>query len=255
MIEVIRAGFSYGRDFSLGPVEFTAGRGSFNVLMGPNGSGKTTLFSLISGLLKPDTGSVKVDGRDVGSIPGSERARLIGTVPQRSSVNFDYTVEELLAMGRYPHQGILGRETTKDRAIIHEALKRLDIGDFSGRRAGSLSGGEYQRVLLARTLVQQSGVLLLDEPGNHLDLHHQTVLLQLLREEADSGKTVIAVLHDLNQAVHYADNGILLNGGKTVISGKPAEFLNRDLIRDVFGVSLGRYTSEDDGSFLFGPVS
>ena len=247
MISIREAEYRYGQGFHLQPVSIEIERGSFTVLAGPNGSGKSTLFSLINGIAKPTAGSVSLDGREISEIGDKERARIMGMVAQRNGINFDYTVEELVSMGRYPYQGIFSGETSHDREVISGVIDRLDLAGYSNRRISTLSGGEYQRVLLARVIVQQTEVLLLDEPGNHLDLKHQTLLLNLLREEVDSGKTVVAVLHDLNQAVHYGDYGMLLDNGHCIASGVPRDFLTSELIKDVFDVELTEYRSEDGG--------
>ena len=251
MISIRNAEFTYGQGFHLQPVSLDIEPGSFVVLAGPNGSGKTTLFSLINGLAKPTGGSIMLDGREVSGIPDRERARMMGMVSQRNSITFDYTVEDIIAMGRFPYQGTFSGETAGDREIVQSVIKRLDLIEYRKRRISTLSGGEYQRVLLGRVLVQQADILLLDEPGNHLDLKHQTMLLNLLKEEVGQGKIVIAVLHDLNQAIHYGNCGLLLDNGRCVASGVPSEFLTRELIRDVFDVNLTEYRS-DDGGLMYG---
>ena len=251
MIEINSAEYSYSQGFRLKPVTMKIEAGSFTVLTGPNGSGKSTLFSLINGTLPPDGGSIRAAGSEVSRIPDRQRARLMGMVPQRSRIVFDYRVEELVAMGRYPYQKLFSGITQTDREVVDRVINRLDLEDYRNRPVSRLSGGEYQRVLLARVLAQETDILLLDEPGNHLDLKHQTMLLNLLREEVERGKTVVAVLHDLNQAVHYADSGLLLDNGETAASGKPRDFLTKDTIKTVFGVELKEYRSSD-GDLMLG---
>jgi iron complex transport system ATP-binding protein len=253
VLEIDNAEYRYRQGFHLQPVSFNVEPGTFMVLLGPNGSGKSTLFSLINGTLKPAAGSVRIKGQEISSYPDRQRARLMGMVPQTSSINFDYTVGELVAMGRFPYQGFLTYESDEDKKVIDRILGKLDLDSYRERSVRALSGGEYQRVLLARVLVQQTEVLLLDEPGNHLDLKHQTMLLNMLKDEVSTGKTVVAVLHDLNQALHYADEGILLNEGRCIKTGRPSEFLTSELIRDVFEVNLKKYRNEEDGSVIFGP--
>jgi iron complex transport system ATP-binding protein len=245
------AEYRYCQGFHLKPVSFEIKSGSFAVLTGPNGSGKSTLFSLINGLVKPVGGTVAVDGREISTIPSKERARIMGMVPQINKITFDYTVEEMVAMGRYPYQALFSGESKTDREAVDHVIDRLELAGYRTRSIQSLSGGEYQRVLLARVLVQQTEILLLDEPGNHLDLKHQTMLLNLLKEEVNRGKTVVAVLHDLNQALYYADCGMLLKDGECVRSGNPGDFLTRSTIKDVFGVSMKEYQSSD-GFVIFG---
>ncbi len=251
-IKLTAAEYRYDQGFHLKPVSFEIEPGNFIVLTGPNGSGKTTLFSLINGVVKPSSGSVTVGKQDVSGMSARARARFMGMVPQVSRINFDYTVEELIAMGRYPYQGFFCSESDEDRRVIDEVITRLDLSEFRERSISCLSGGEYQRVLLARVLVQQTDILLLDEPGNHLDLKHQTMLLNLLKEEVGNGKTVIAVLHDLNQALLYADYGVLLDRGECVRLGSPSEILTADIIQEVFGVTMKEYRN-DEGAVLFAP--
>lgn len=251
MINISNAEYRYKQGFHLKPVNLVIESGTFVVLIGPNGSGKSTLFSLINGIAKPAAGSITVGGSEVSAIPPRSRAKLMGMVPQVSKIFFDYSVEELVAMGRYPYQGLFSSESTNDLDVIDDVITRLDLQKYRKRSIQNLSGGEYQRVLLARVLVQQTDILLLDEPGNHLDLRHQTLLLNLLREEVDRGKTVVAVLHDLNQALHYADFGMLLDGGECIKSGKPSDFLTPSLIKEIFGVEMKEYRSQD-GSVIFG---
>lgn len=251
ILKIDRAEYRYKQGFHLQPVSFEVKAGTFMVLLGPNGSGKSTLFSLINGSMRPAAGSVQIDGTEILSYPGKQRARMMGMVPQTSSLNFDYTVGELVAMGRYPYQGFLPYESEEDKSVIDGILEKLDLQIYRDRSVRSLSGGEYQRVLLARVLVQQTEIMLLDEPGNHLDLKHQTMLLELLKQQVAEGKTVVAVLHDINQALHYGDQGLLLNGGKCIESGDPSVFLTTELIKEVFEVSLKEYCSADGGR-IFG---
>ncbi len=252
-LELIETTFSYGEDFTLKPLSYEFKKGSFSVLMGPNGSGKSTLFALLNGLLKPDCGRVLLNGRDVHSFSPRERARILGLVPQINERPFAYSVESMLKMGRYPHQGFWGSESLEDKLIVGQVMERLDLVSLGRRSVKELSGGEYQRVLLGRVLVQQPSVLLLDEPANHLDLKHQTNLLSLLKEEAQAGTTVITVLHDINQALFYGDQGLLLQAGKCIKRGMPGEILTPELLNDVFQVKLTQYWDLDGDNFLLGP--
>ena len=247
--------YSYPEGFSLGPVNFSAGEGCFMVILGPNGSGKSTLFSLLNGLIKPSSGSIKADLRNISAITPAERARLIGMIPQTSAGDFDYTVREMVMMGRYPYQRLFSPPSDEDNLVVDRVLDQLDMSMLSGRSVRHLSGGEYQRVLLGRVLAQQTDILLLDEPGNHLDLKHQLKMLGYLRTIADSGKTVVAVLHDLNQAMHYADFGIMLKQGKTVVSGKPSEFITPALVQEVYDTRVSEYFCPENGDRIIGPAS
>ncbi|MBI9103155.1 MAG: ABC transporter ATP-binding protein [Spirochaetales bacterium] len=252
-LELKEAEFSYKGGFCLKPVSHTFRSGTFSVLLGPNGSGKTTLFTLLNGIQKPERGGVFIDGQPVHHIPPRARAKIIGLIPQINDRPFGYTVEDMVKMGRYPHQGLLGREGPVDIRIVEETLERLDLIKLRTRSIKELSGGEYQRVLLGRVLVQQPSILLLDEPANHLDLKHQLTLLSLLKEETRLGAIVITVLHDINQALLYGDWGLLLEEGVCISSGKPQELLTPDLISRVYQVELAEYKNEDGSRTLLGP--
>jgi len=245
--------YSYAGGFRLAPVNLSLQEGKFLVLLGPNGSGKSTLFGLMNGLLRPRGGRVLLAGREVHRIPPRERAVRMGLVPQLSDRNFDFTVEEMVRMGRFPHQSLFARESAGDLRMIRTCLERLELDTMANRSIRSLSGGEYQRVLLCRVLVQDPEILLLDEPANHLDLKHQDLLLSLLREETLRGKSVVAVLHDINQALLYGDRGLLLHRGQTVAEGPPEEILTGERIREVYGVELEEYRNREGTARLFGP--
>lgn len=255
ILNVADAVYSYSEGFSLGPVNFTAGEGCFMVILGPNGSGKSTLFSLLNGLIYPSSGSIKAGSRDISAITPAQRARLIGMIPQTSAGDFDYTVREMVMMGRYPYRRLFSPPSSEDNLVVDRVLQQLDMTPLSRRSVRHLSGGEYQRVLLGRVLAQQTDILLLDEPGNHLDLRHQLKMLGYLRDIADSGKTVVAVLHDLNQAMHYADYGIMLKEGRTIVSGKPSDFITADLVHEVYDTRVSEYFCAETGDRIIGPAA
>ncbi|MFD8428774.1 MULTISPECIES: ABC transporter ATP-binding protein [Streptomyces] len=202
-------------------------------LVGPNGSGKSTALRCVYRALRPSSGTVRVGGQDLAGLPLRRSARTIAAMTQDGGVDFDFTVEEVVALGRAPHlrgNQALGR---RERELCRWAMDRLDIAHLAHRGVLTLSGGERQRVLLARALVQEPQILVLDEPTNHLDVRHQVDLLSLLR---GSGLTVLVVLHDLNLAAAACDRLGVLSGGRLVASGAPADVLTPRLVRDVFGV-------------------
>ncbi|MFF8882933.1 ABC transporter ATP-binding protein [Streptomyces flaveolus] len=202
-------------------------------LVGPNGSGKSTALRCVYRALRPSSGTVWVGEQDLTRLPMRHSARTIAAMTQDGAVDFDFTVEEVVALGRAPHlrgnRPLSGRE----RELCEQAMDQLDIGHLAHRGVLTLSGGERQRVLLARTLVQEPEILVLDEPTNHLDVRHQIDLLSLLRA---SGLTVLVVLHDLNLAAAACDRLGVLCQGRLVASGSPAEVLTTDLVGAVFGV-------------------
>lgn len=209
--------------------------GQLTCLVGPNGSGKSTLLRTLAGLWTPDEGVSALDGRPLSELSRREIAARVAFVPQGTRVGFDFTVREVVAMGRYPHQGRFARATTGHPAV-EEALQRTDTARFADRYITTLSGGEAQRVLLARCLATQAGVLLLDEPTSALDLQHALEVMALCRSLAEDGRAVCLALHDINHARRFADRVIVLKDGRVVAQGPGAEVLTPQRVLDVFGV-------------------
>lgn len=214
-------------------VSLVVDEGEFVGLIGPNGSGKSSLLRTIYRILQPDTGVIELDGTNVWDVTPSEVARQMAVVMQESTGDFDFSVREIVMMGRNPHKGMFDRETVWDIQLVDDALDQVGIIDFAQRSFLTLSGGEKQRVLIARALVQQAKFLVLDEPTNHLDIHYQLEILELVKR---LGTTTIAALHELNLAALYCDRLYVLKQGQLVASGTPEAVLHPDLIRDVYGV-------------------
>lgn len=221
-----------------------AAPGSFTGVLGPNGSGKSTLLRTIYRSRQPTNGTVLVDGRDVWSVSTKVAAQLTAVVAQEGSSDFDFTVREMVEMGRNPHKRLLQRDTVEDESLVERAIALAGVDRFVDRTFATLSGGEKQRVLVARCLAQQSPLLVLDEPTNHLDVCAQFELLDLI---GSLGVTTVAALHDLNLAARYCDQVVVLDAGRVVAAGVPAEVLTAELLADVFGVRCSRLSS-DDGS-------
>jgi iron complex transport system ATP-binding protein len=207
--------------------------GSFIGLVGPNGCGKSTLLRCIYRLLKPDSGEINLDGENVWRISAREAARRTAVVLQEYPTEFEFTVEEIVSMGRNPHKNMFDRETPEDLQIIEQALDQVDMTRFASRSFRTLSGGEKQRVMIARTLTQQAQFLILDEPTNHLDIRYQLETMDLVKS---LGITTLAALHDLNIATSYCDGIYVMNDGVIVAAGPPEDVLQPELIHDVFGV-------------------
>ena len=207
--------------------------GQFVGLLGPNGSGKTTLLKSIYRVLKPSEGTVFLDGEDIRRMSYKESARRTGVVSQFTSLSFDFTVEEMVLMGRAPHKAALSRDTEEDYRIAEEALRRVDMLDFRDRSFLTLSGGEKQRILLARALAQQVKILVLDEPTNHLDIKYQIQIMDVVRS---LGVGVLAALHDLNLTLMYCDYVYVLKSGAVVAHGPTEEVITEELIRQVYEV-------------------
>ncbi|WP_031090198.1 ABC transporter ATP-binding protein [Streptomyces sp. NRRL WC-3549] len=232
-------------------VTLDAPAGTFVGLVGPNGSGKSTLLRCVYRARRPDTGVVKVENEDVHRMTPRAAARLLAALPQESAADFDFTVTEVVAMGRLPHRE---RTAAGDWRIVLGALEQAGVAHLAARGFLSLSGGEKQRVLIARALTQQPRVLVLDEPTNHLDIAHQ---LDVLRRVRASGPTVLAALHDLNLAAAHCDRLHVLQGGRVVASGPPDEVLSPVLLAEVFGVRAHRVRHPETGAtqFLFDPLA
>ena len=213
--------------------------GDFLGIIGPNGSGKSTLMRTMAGVLVPSAGSVKLEGIEVSRIPGGDMARKLAVVPQDSDIAFEFTVLEVVMMGRSPHLGRFRMEGKHDLDIVTEALERTNLLHLSDRRVCALSGGERQRVMIARALAQQPKILFLDEPTAHLDINYQVEVLHLLRREnSERGKTVVVVLHDLNLAAEFCDRLVMLHNGEIVASGSPDDVITSEKVQNVYGTAV-----------------
>ena len=224
---------SYGAKEILKGVDIHSENGEFVGLIGPNGSGKSTLLKCIYRILKPNAGQVFLDEEELRAMSIKESARKMGVVAQHNYYNFEFTVREVVMMGRAPHKKALERDNAKDYEIVEEALKTVGMEGFAQRSFSTLSGGEQQRVILARALAQQTPCLILDEPTNHLDITHQ---LQLMRIVKNLSATVISAIHDLNIAAMFCDRIYALKEGRIIAQGTPREVLTEDFIRQVYQV-------------------
>jgi iron complex transport system ATP-binding protein len=210
--------------------------GELVALLGPNGSGKTTLVRIALGLQTPLAGSALVQGRAAVAWPRRDLARVVGVVPQREDNLFPQRVRETVRLGRYPRLGAFGREREDDRVAVDRALERCDVASLADRWLWTLSGGEYQRVRIARALAQEPQLLVLDEPTASLDLRHEMELFELVRGLVDQqGLAALLVTHDVNLASRFADRLLLLSDGNAVATGAPADVLRREQAESVFG--------------------
>jgi len=226
-------------------INFKAEKGESLCILGPNGSGKSTLLKSIARIIDY-RGCVLMNGEDIKTLSRKELAKKIALLTQSVQVFFPYTVYETVSMGRYAHtQGFLKNLSAADKAIIEDILKKLDIWDSKDCMIDELSGGELQRVFLARTLAQNPDLILLDEPSNHLDLKHQIELLKFLKEWVkENDKTLISVFHDLNLARLFGDKAVVLNNGTLAASGKTEDVLNSGILNDVYGVDIRDFMRE-----------
>jgi iron complex transport system ATP-binding protein len=219
-------------------VDATVADGEWVALIGPNGAGKTTLLRALARLV-PFAGEIELDGRPLGELGRGELARLVAVVPQEPSTPPWMTVAEYVLLGRTPHLGPLAKEGARDRDAAARALARLDLLAFVDRRLGTLSGGEKQRVVVARALAQEAAIVLLDEPTAALDIGHQQQALDLLDGlRAESGLTLVSAMHDLTLAAQYADRMLLLDAGRVVADGAPADVLTAALIARHYGAEI-----------------
>ncbi|EXL01660.1 iron-dicitrate transporter ATP-binding subunit [Brucella anthropi] len=210
--------------------------GSFTVIVGPNACGKSTLLRALSRLLAPSTGQVILDGRSIADLAAKEVARRLGLLPQSSIAPDGITVADLVARGRYPHQSFFRQWSKADEEAVIAAMEATRVTDLSGRLVDELSGGQRQRIWIAMVLAQETPILLLDEPTTFLDIAHQIELMDLLADLNRQGRTIVAVLHDLNHACRYASHLIAMKDGAIVAEGKPPSIVTEKLVEDVFGL-------------------
>lgn len=227
--------------------------GSFTVIIGPNGCGKSTLLRSLARLIKPTAGAVLLDGADIAHTKAKLLARQIGLLPQTSIAPEGITVIDLVSRGRHPHQSALKRWSEADEKAVQDALARTRLTELTTRIVDELSGGQRQRVWIAMALAQQTPLLLLDEPATYLDISHQIDVLDLCTSLQREGRTLVAVLHDLNQAARYATHLIVMQDGRLVACGHPADVVTAELVRQVFGVGVRVIADPETGRPLIVP--
>ncbi|MDU2686166.1 ATP-binding cassette domain-containing protein [Paeniclostridium sordellii] len=227
-----------GIDIELGNKEFIG-------VIGPNGSGKSTLLKCLYRNLSPSSGSIYIDKIEIEKISTRESAKKIGVLAQHNHHSFDFTVLDMVLMGRSPYKKLMDRDTKEDYDIVYEAIDKVNIRHLSNRSFNSLSGGEQQRVILARALAQKTKCLILDEPTNHLDIKYQLQLMEIVK---DLGIEVIAAIHDLNIAAMYCDKIYVLKNGEIVAYGTPKDVLTKELIKEVYDVDAKVIKDKEDDS-------
>jgi iron complex transport system ATP-binding protein len=248
--------FSFGDSDILKEISFRAAEGKLIGVIGPNGSGKTTLLKTLSRVLKPKKGIVYLKGEEISGLSHRQIAKKMAVVPQDTTVNFDFTAYEIVLMGRTPHIGRLDRESPGDRRVARDIMELTNTSELGDRLITTLSGGERQKVIIAKALTQEPRVLLLDEPTANLDICNQIEIMELIRDAVVSKQiTAIMAIHDINLAARYCNEMILLKDGKIFAKGLPKDILTRENIKEVFDVLSVVNGNPADGSVYVVPLS
>lgn len=251
MIELKQLSVGYPGLTVLRELDLRVEPGEVLAVVGPNGVGKSTLVRAASGALRPLAGSVEIDGRRLHELTPAQRARMVSVVPQASNLPPAFTALDVVLLGRTPYLGWLGSEGELDRRLVSEAMARTETLGLAQRRVGELSGGEQQRLLIARALAQGAPAMLLDEPTAHLDLRHQDRVLKLVRRLTDGqGLSVLLALHDLNLVARFADRVALLSDGRVRKIGRPQDVLTPEELAAVYGIQIHVMTNPFDGKPL-----
>ena len=254
MIKVNNLNFSYnkGSEF-IKDLSINIESGKITTILGPNGSGKSTLLGLLCGQNKFKSGHIYIDGEDILSLKYKDLAKKVAVVHQQNSVPDDITVEELIAYGRIPYKGYFQSNDNDDDRIIDWAIEKTGLDKMRDKVVMSMSGGERQRVFIAMALAQKSKILFLDEPTTYLDIYHQIEILELVKElNREEGLTVVMVLHDINQAIKYSHNSIIMKNGSVIKSGESKSVINMQLLNDVY--KIGGFIDDIKTERVFIPV-
>jgi iron complex transport system ATP-binding protein len=247
--------YGRARTKALAGVSMEVPEGALYAVLGPNGSGKSTLMRALLGLIRLESGTVRVGGRETRDWTRRELARVVGAVPQAEHLAFPISVRDFVGMGRYPHLGPLRTEGERDREAIRAALARCDVTDLVARDVTTLSGGELQRVRIARALAQEPSALVLDEPTASLDVRHEMSIFQLLRASADGGMTVLLITHHINLAARFADRLLLLNEGRVEAEGAVEDVFREEVLESVYRWPLAVRTDAVTGTPQVTPLS
>ena len=238
IIQATDLAIGYGASPIVQGLTFTPIPGQVTALIGPNGCGKSTLLKTLARIIKPQGGHLTLDGQAYAQISAKALACKVAFLPQVLPIPEGVSIRQLVAYGRSPHNSLWGRLSGTDKGVVEQALQRMELDVLAERPLADLSGGQRQRAWLAMVLAQDAAVVLLDEPTTYLDISHQVELLDLMRELASEGKTVISVLHDINQACRYADQLAVMHQGRLVANGAPGQVLDVDLVQRVFDVQV-----------------
>ena len=234
--QLIDCSFAYAGVFALSGINLSFQAGKMYGLIAPNGGGKTTLVNLLAGHAHPDAGRILIHGRDAREYKKRELAHLLALTPQHFPIDFPFSVEEVVMMGRHPHIPRFASPSDKDRRIVDDAMARLDVKHLRQRLLPHLSGGERQRVMVARALAQETGILLMDEATANLDIRHALDIMAVLRQKVDEGRTVIAAIHDLDMAAAFCDELMVLRQGQVYAQGPASQIMTETMLAEVFQV-------------------
>lgn len=254
MIKADNLSFSYkkGEEFIKG-LNVNIEKEKITTILGPNGSGKSTLLSLLCGLNKGSNGKILIDNKNINSLKYKDIAKKIAVVHQQNSIPSDITAEEVVSYGRIPHKKYFQGNSKEDEEIINWAIEKTGLKNLKNKAVMSLSGGERQRVFIAMALAQKSEILFLDEPTTYLDIYHQVEVLELVKKlNKEENLTVLMVLHDINQALKYSDNIIIMKKGKIIESGKSEKVINMNLLKEVY--NIGGYITDYNKEKVFIPL-
>ena len=239
MIEIKKITLAYQKENVIENLSMKFEKGEFCALLGPNGAGKSTLLKAIIGYMEPISGEIEIDRTSLKKWHHLELAKQIAIIPQDFQLQFDYTVEELILMGRFPYLGYWQNYSKNDRKVVDDILKQLDLSRLKNEQYSQLSGGERRRVSIARALAQETAILLMDEAFANLDINHQLEIMQLLsRINSEQKKLIILVSHNINLASEYCHRIVMLKNGKIIADGTPGTIINQKMIKDLYEVEL-----------------
>jgi len=236
-------------------ISFSVSNGEFVGIIGPNGAGKSTLIKLILGLLKPDSGDIRIESRNIKEYSPKELYKKFAFVPQENNLDFPITVLETVLLGRIPHLSRFHLENDNDYKVAQEALAAAGIKDFSDRFSNQLSMGEKQLVTIAKALAQETNFIFLDEPTSSLDVSHTIQIMEILKDLTAKGKTIVSAIHDLNTASRYCDKILIINNGSISGFGKAEEVFTKEIIQDAFKVNVNIQVSELTGNIIIEPIN
>lgn len=247
--------FGYGKELVLDGITFNVKKGEFLSIIGPNGSGKSTLLKTLNSLYTPSEGKISIDGDNINKFKKKDLAKEMALVLQDNNIDYGFTVEDIVLMGRHPHKGRFERESSDDYRIVEESLEMTGTLDLKDRLVTEISGGERQRVMIAKALAQKPSLILLDEPTAHLDINHQLEILKLLKKmNKDKGTTIVLVIHDINLGIRYSDRVIMLNEGKIIEIGDSEKVITKDNIKLAYDVNVAIERNQHTDSLYITPL-